>query len=102
MKKQDQKIRPARRISSGNVLVEAPVLLLHWKLQQPSFFKLKKNAQRSESDWEYLSNPEGFELTDEQACFVSKYYPKYAERDPFSVLNWLYKKSTEYRKTQSL
>lgn len=47
-------------------------------------------------DWEYLSNPCHYELSHEQKLFVQKFYPEYAEKDPYSVLNWLHEKCIKY------
>ena len=47
-------------------------------------------------DWEYLSNPEGYELNPEQLAFLEFFYPEYANRDPFAVMKWLYAKAKHY------
>ena len=45
MKKKDRMVQMAKRRSSTNVLVEAPVLLINWKLLPASFFELKATDQ---------------------------------------------------------
>ena len=55
--------------------------------------RLGRNEQQ---DWEYLSNPEGYELNEDQMKFVEKYYDEYAEKDPYTVMEWLYKKAVNF------
>ena len=40
MAKKDLILTKAKRVSSKNVLVEAPVNLVLWKIYKPSFFKM--------------------------------------------------------------
>jgi|TARA_B110000285_G_C15118939_1_gene615897 hypothetical protein len=40
---------------------------IHWKTRLPSFFYMDLKELSSDlGDWEYLSNPEGYELNPEQ------------------------------------
>ena len=63
MMSKEKNLIQTKRISSKNVLVDAPVILHHWKLKQPKFFQMaQKENVDSPIDWEYLSNPDGYEL----------------------------------------
>jgi len=95
----EREITRCRRISSCSDIFDAPVLLLHWKLNKPSFFEMKQkpfsdDSEDSMEDWEYLSNPCHYELDNSQKLFIQKFYPEYAEKDPYSVMNWLHTKSS--------
>ena len=63
-------------------------------MQPPSFFELKqKSDMKEQEDWEYLSNPEGQELNEDQKKFVNQFYFEYADKDPFYIMNWLHEKA---------
>ena len=75
--------------------------MLHWKLSPPNFFKVEPKEQNSRSekdpkDVEPAAKLDIWELTSDQKVFVNKFYPEYAEKDPWSVLNWLYNKALTY------
>ena len=100
MTAKDRTLLTAKRVSSSNVVIDAPVLLLHWKLKPASFFRMERRSGRispvqDEEDWEYLSNPDRLEMTADQKSFVRKFYPE--ATDPYSVLNWLHQKAVDYQ-----
>jgi len=83
--------------STKTMPAQPPALLHHWKLQPPSFFKMQQRPEvDDQQDWEYLSNPEGHELNEDQMKFIQKYYDEYAEKDPYAVMDWLYGKAVSY------
>jgi hypothetical protein len=99
MMHKERTVQMAKRRSSSNVLVEAPVLLINWKLLPPSFFKLKVSDEEQIQDYEYLQNPYGYKLSNNQKKFIEKFYADC--KDPFAVMNWLYEKANNYQEEQS-
>jgi uncharacterized protein with von Willebrand factor type A (vWA) domain len=70
--------------------------MFHWKLQKPEFFVAEKEIEGKSDDFEYLSNPEMLKLNKDQILFLDKFYPEFAEKDPWAVLEWLHKKAVAY------
>ena len=70
------------------VVAEEPELFdetTAWKGRASTFFVMNNTATPSADG----SNPNNFELNDEQWNFVFKYYPEYAA-SPFDMLAWLF------------
>lgn len=94
-----------RRVSFDGSLIEAPQITLHWKLLSPSFFELAAKKESSsdnsnEEDFEYLSNPGGYQLSEEQLIFLKKFYPEKADSKPFQVLAWLHQKAIDFQNSK--
>jgi hypothetical protein len=58
MIKKDRVLTKAKRISSQNLLVDAPVNLVFWKIYKPAFFKLAG------------SDENGFSMNSDQEMFI--------------------------------
>lgn len=58
--------------SSAHDSSNSPTLRPQWKFKQPSFFEMaaKQQSENEQQDWEYLSNPEGYEVSAHQKEFL--------------------------------
>lgn len=58
--------------SSVHGSANSPTLRPQWKFKPPSFFEMetKHQVKGEQQDWEYLSNPEGYEMSPQQKEFL--------------------------------
>jgi hypothetical protein len=57
-------------------------------MRHQSFYEMSKKEEAG--DWEYLSNPEFYALSQEQTEYLRENYPEKADIDPYFILSWLH------------
>ena len=57
-------------------------------MRHKSFYEMSKKEEAG--DWEYLSNPEFYALSQEQTEYLRENYAEKADIDPYFILSWLH------------